>query len=310
MPCGHGIRDVEIEVPGRTAERAFHLVSDGFGFTVGDRDQDAREKLSAAGGDAVLEDGVPTALAAGDIALITGVGSYTVADDPATVPEFVIRDGRPVELQGLSAPRTYGGNLAGSTIMIRGGCELRGDVGERLLSLLPASAVIPADPRTRPALDMVTAEVSREEPGQDAVLHRLLDFVLVLALRAWCARPEANLPPWYRALTTPAIGEALRLIHADPGHRWTVAELATKVGLSRATFADRFAKRVGQPPLGYLTSWRMTLAADLLRDTTATIAAVARQVGYEDPFAFSVAFKRAYGCSPSAWRRGVDLVGI
>jgi AraC-like DNA-binding protein len=264
-----------------------------------------------------LGDGVPRALAAGDIALITGVGSFTVADDPSTVPEFVIRDGRkysvdgrPVEMQGLSAPRTYGGNLSGATIMIRGAYELRGGVGQRLLSLLPASAVVPADPRTRPALDMVTAEVSREEPGQDAVLHRLLDFVLVLALRAWCARPEANLPPWYHALTTPAIGEALRLIHADPGHRWTVAELATKVGLSRATFAARFTKLVGQPPLGYLTSWRMTVAADLLHDTTATVAAVARQVGYEDPFAFSVAFKRAFRCSPSAWRQGVDLAEI
>jgi AraC-like DNA-binding protein len=256
-----------------------------------------------------LEDGPPQPLAAGDIALITGAGRYTVADDPDTMPEFVIRagrkytlDGRAVDMHGLTAPRTYGENLSGATIMIRGAYDLRGGVGARLLSLLPASAVIPADPRTRPALDLVTAEVSREEPGQDAVLRRLLDFVLVLALRAWCARPEAKLPPWYDALTTPDIGAALGLIHADPARRWTVAELATKVGLSRATFAARFAKLAGRPPLGYLTDWRMTLAADLLRDTTATIGAVARQVGYEDPFAFSVAFKRAYHCSPSAWR--------
>ncbi|WP_127934114.1 helix-turn-helix transcriptional regulator [Nonomuraea polychroma] len=96
-----------------------------------------------------------------------------------------------------------------------------------------------------------------------------------------------------------ALGEALRLLHDNPAHRWTVASLATKVGLSRAAFAQRFTALVGQPPLGYLTDWRMTIAADLLRDTQQTVA---HQVGYSDPFAFSVAFKRASGRTPSAWR--------
>src|SRR5439155_23645758 len=136
-------------------------------------------------------------------------------------------------------------------------------------------------PSTRPALDLLTTEVARAEPGQDAVLRRLLDFVLVLALRAWCAGTEA-VPSWYQALSAPGVGDALRCIHDDPAHRWTVAELAAKVGLSRATFAARFTKLVGQPPLTCLTMWRMTLAADLLRTTTATVATVAHQVGYED----------------------------
>jgi AraC-like DNA-binding protein len=151
-------------------------------------------------------------------------------------------------------------------------------------------------------LDLLAAEVSRDEPGQDAVLNRLLDLVLVLALRAWCAE-SATLPAWYRALDDPAIGDALRLLHNDPARRWTVAELAAKVGLSRAAFAARFATLVGEPPLTYLTGWRMTLAADLLRDTEQTVAAVAREAGYADAFAFSVAFKRARGVSPSVWRR-------
>jgi transcriptional regulator GlxA family with amidase domain len=144
--------------------------------------------------------------------------------------------------------------------------------------------------------------VSRDEPGQDAVLTRLLDLVLVLALRAWCAE-SATLPAWYRAQRDPAIGEALRLLHTEPARRWTVAELAAKIGLSRAAFAARFTTLVGEPPLTYLTGWRMTLAADLLRDTEHTIAAVAREAGYTDAFAFSVAFKRARGISPSTWRR-------
>jgi AraC-like DNA-binding protein len=189
--------------------------------------------------------------------------------------------------------------------MLRGAYDLRGDVGRRLLDMLPPLAVVPAGARTQATLDLLATEIARDEPGQDAVLHRLLDLVLVLALRAWCARPEAALPAWHRALADPAIGDALRLLHENPARRWTVAALAAEVGMSRAAFAARFTSLVGQPPLTYLTDWRMTVGADLLHDTEATIATVAHAVGYEDAFAFSVAFKRARGISPSVWRRQV-----
>ncbi|GAA4239275.1 AraC family transcriptional regulator [Actinomadura meridiana] len=249
-------------------------------------------------------------LDAGDIALISGVDEYTIADDPATPPQILIRGGRKYlpgsdeELCGdwALAPRTFGDGLPGATVMLRGAYELRGAVGGRVLELLPSLAVVPTGSRTRAALDLLTAEVGCDEPGQDAVLGRLLDLVLVLALRAWCARPEAG-PAWYQAMADRAIGAALRRMHEDPARRWTVAGLAAAVGMSRASFAARFAALVGEPPLTYLTGWRMTLAADLLRDTDRTVAAVARGVGYEDAFAFSAAFKRAHGVSPSAWRR-------
>ncbi len=251
-------------------------------------------------------------LAPGDIALIKGPGRHTIADDPSTPPGFVIHRGRKhfpdggevaAQAQRHSAPRTYGDSLPGATTMLRGAYDLHGDAGARLLDMLPPLAVVPAGPRTRPALDLLATEIARDEPGQDAVLARLLDLVLVLALRAWCAGPQAVLPAWYRALEDPAIGDALRLMHDDPARRWTVAALATEVGMSRAAFAARFTTLAGQPPLTYLTGWRMTLGADLLRDTEAAIATVARTVGYEDAFAFSVAFKRARGVSPSVWRR-------
>ncbi|MBD2900600.1 AraC family transcriptional regulator [Spirillospora sp. NPDC000708] len=255
----------------------------------------------------------PVRLGAGDIALITTAGEYTIADDPSTPAQVVIRQGKKYRADSGDpvagaewnlAPRTYGDGLPGATVMLRGAYELHGDVGGRILEMLPEVAVVPAGPRTRGALDLLAAEVGRDEPGQDAVLHRLLDLVLVLALRAWCARPESELPSWYRALADPAIGDALRLLHGDPARRWTVAALAAEAGMSRASFAARFTGLVGEPPLTYLTGWRMTLAADLLRDTDATVAAVGREVGYEDAFAFSVAFKRARGVSPSRWRRG------
>ncbi|MEU6371504.1 AraC family transcriptional regulator [Streptomyces sp. NPDC046931] len=253
----------------------------------------------------------PVRLAAGDIALISGTNRYTIADAPDTPPQVVIRGGRKHVIDSGTAarqnlaPRTFGDGLPGATTLLRGAYELRGEVGERLLDMLPPLAVVPAGPRTRAALDLLAAEVAHDEPGQDAVLNRLLDLLLALALRAWCARPQAQPPSWYGALATPAVGEALRLLHEEPARRWTVAELATRVGQSRATFAARFTGAVGEPPLTYLTGWRMALAADLLRDTEETVAAVAREVGYEDAFAFSVAFKRARGVSPSDWRRQV-----
>ncbi|MGW0197287.1 cupin domain-containing protein [Nonomuraea sp. NPDC003201] len=256
------------------------------------------------------EDVAPVHLAAGDIALISATSRYTIADSPSTPPQVVIQGQKKYAVGGDQAaahrslaPRTYGDGLPGATVMIRGAYELRGDVGDRLLDMLPPLAVVPAGPRTRAALELLATEVACDEPGQDAILDRLLDLVLVLALRAWCARPDPALPAWHRALADPAIGDVLRLLHEDPAHRWTVAELAAKVGMSRAAFAARFTSLVGEPPLTYLTGWRMALAADLLRDTEATVATVARQVGYEDAFAFSVAFKRARALSPSVWRR-------
>jgi AraC-like DNA-binding protein len=253
----------------------------------------------------------PVRLTAGDIALITGPGSYTIADDPCTPPQAVIHGRRKYWVDGVAeapdiqrnlAPRTYGDGRPGATIMLRGAYDVRGAVSDRLLGMLPPLAVVPAGPATRAALDLLATEATHDEPGQDAVLGRLLDLVLVQALRSWCAGAETA-PAWYQALSDPAIGEAVRLLHEDPARRWTVAELATRVGMSRAAFAARFTALVGEPPLTYLTGWRMSVAADLLRDTETTVAAVAHEVGYEDPFAFSVAFKRIRGVSPSTWRR-------
>jgi AraC-like DNA-binding protein len=252
----------------------------------------------------------PIELAAGDIVLVHGIGRYTIADSPATPPQVVIDQGKKylagtgeaVAVDQGVAPRTYGDARLGATTMLRGSYELRGSIGDRLLAMLPPLALIPAGPRSRAALDLLSTEAACDEPGQDAVLGRLLDLVLVIALRAWCAGPDTTSPAWYQALTDPAIGEALRLVHSDPARRWTVAELAARTGLSRAAFAARFTGHVGEPPLTYLTGWRMTLAADLLDSTDDTIAALAHRVGYADAFAFSVAFKRAHGVSPSAWR--------
>ncbi len=151
-------------------------------------------------------------------------------------------------------------------------------------------------------MPLLADEVVKEEPGQQAVLDRLLDLLLVAALRVWFARPDADPPAWYRAHGDPVIGRALRLAQNDPAQPWTVASLAAAVGVSRAAFARRFHELVGEPPMTFLANWRMALAADLLREPGAVVGAVARQVGYSSPFTFSTAFKRTYGIAPRAYR--------
>lgn len=155
-----------------------------------------------------------------------------------------------------------------------------------------------------PVLDHLAAEVAIDAPGQQVVLDRLL----VCTLREWFDRADDAQPAWWTAQRDVVVGDAVRLMRAEPAAAWTVAALAERTGVSRSTLAERFARLVGEPPLTYLTRWRMTLAADLLLESnTATVADVARTVGYNDAFAFSTAFKRVRGASPSEHRRSVTL---
>jgi AraC-like DNA-binding protein len=141
------------------------------------------------------------------------------------------------------------------------------------------------------------------------VLDRLLDLLLVAALRAWFSRPDVEAPSWYRAHRDPVVGPALRLLHNQPEQAWTVAALAEATHVSRATLARRFTELVGEPPMTFLTEWRIALAADLLCEPGATVGSVAHRVGYSSPFALSTAFKRARGISPKEHRAWVHSGG-
>ena len=142
-----------------------------------------------------------------------------------------------------------------------------GEVSQRLLGALPPLLVL----RGRRvglarSIPLLADEIVKDEPGQEAVLDRLLDLLLIAVLRAWFARPEAEAPAWYRAHGDPVVGRALRLLHNNPAHPWTVASLAAETGVSRAALARRFTELVGEPPMTFLTGWRLALAADLLRE--------------------------------------------
>ncbi|MER6140488.1 AraC family transcriptional regulator [Streptomyces sparsogenes] len=252
----------------------------------------------------------PALLRKGDIALIRATRPFTVSDDPDTPPRIVIEDettcytvgdGPPLGSDDLVlGPRTCGLEPDATDTFIVAGYPIRGDVGDRLLRTLPDLAIVQDGPDLAPLSGLLATEIVREEPGQQVVLDRLLDMLLVKALRRWYERPDAEPPAGYRALADARVGRALRALHEAPGRPWTVAALAAEAGLSRAAFARTFTELVGVPPMTYVTEWRMALAADLLRERGASVASVARRIGYADGFAFSNAFKRVQGRPPSA----------
>jgi AraC-like DNA-binding protein len=254
----------------------------------------------------------PVALHAGDVAVFRGPEPYTVADDPATPPQVAIDPGQECRVLVPGAEklletfsvgvRTWGNAVDGETVMLTGTYTLDGEVSGRLLRALPPLLVLREGEWSCPVVPLLADEIGKDEPGQEAVLDRLLDLLLIAVLRAWFARPDNGSPEWYRAHGDPVVGHALRLLHNNPAHPWTVAELAHETGASRAALARRFTDLVGEPPMAFLTSWRLSLAADLLREPGATLASVAPQVGYSSAFALSTAFKRVRGMSPAEHR--------
>jgi AraC-like DNA-binding protein len=258
------------------------------------------------------DDGAPVSMRGSDVAIIRGPDPYTVADDPGTAPQAVILPGqRCTTPEGADlgsmrdlGVRTWGNAPDGATVILTGSYHLDGEVSGRLLRALPAMLTLREDEWDCPVIPLMADEIVKDEPGQEAVLDRLLDLLLIAVLRAWFARPEAEAPGWYRAYSDPVVGHALRLLHNSPERQWTVADLARETGASRAALARRFHELVGEPPMSFLTGWRIALAADLLLEPDATIGSVAHQVGYGSPFALSTAFKRVRGVSPQQHRAG------
>lgn len=257
-----------------------------------------------------LDDGESTRLATGDVAIVRGPGCYTVADEPGTDPTVVIgpgghctstEDGRSLVDEWSLGVRTWGAP-GGSTVLLTGTYENVGEAGRPLLSALPALIVLRAEQWRSPLVGLLAEEMAVSAPGQRALLDRLLDALLISALRTWFAAQREQAPSWYLAQQDPVVGVALARIHGAPERPWTVASLAAEAGVSRANLARRFTELLGEPPMAYLTHWRLALAADLLTDPEVTVGSVARRVGYSTPFAFSTAFKRARGVSPRQHR--------
>ena len=260
---------------------------------------------------AVDDDAGPTHLAAGDVIVCRGPRPYVVADRPDTPPQVVIGPGQQCTTVDGSAPfgdleqsvRTWGNAADGPTLLFTGTYETAGQVSQRLLSALPTLSVVRRGEWENPLLDILDREAAIDQPGQAAILDRLVDL-LCLTTVGLPHPARRRRPGWFRAATDPVIGPALELMHNNPGHPWTVATLGAAVGASRAGFARRFTDLVGEPPLTYLTRWRLDLAADQLAEPDLSVARIAAAVGYDNPFAFSNAFKRHTGVSPTHFRQG------
>lgn len=264
----------------------------------------------------IPDDHEPRRLDAGSVAVIRGPEPYTFADAPATPIQVVIHPGQHCttpEGEDLAQAmdlgvRSWGNSPAGSTSMLIGTYERHSEIGQRLLSVLPQVAVMAPDAWESPLLPIPAQEMVKDEPGQEAVLDRLLDLLLVAVLRAWFSERQGEAPGWYRAHRDPVVGKALRMIQHNPAEPWTVAALAREIGVSRAALARRFTELVGEPPMTFLTEWRLAMAADLLREPSTTIGAVAKQVGYGSAFALSAAFKRVRGLTPKEHRKAMYFV--
>jgi AraC-like DNA-binding protein len=259
-----------------------------------------------------FDDGEVGVARSGDVAILRGDHPYEVADGLDTPAAIVIHpDNRCTTVDGVELKeamtlgvRTWGtGDHPDATVMLTGAYQLAGDIDHRLLATLPRRIHLPAQRVVSAIVELLSDELDKDQPGQQAVLDRLLDLLLISSLRTWFDDAGEQAPLWYQAYRDPVIGPALRLIHHRPADPWSVASLAAAVGCSRAVFARRFHQLVGQPPMQYLTEWRLSLAADALREPGVGLAAIASQVGYATPFALSNAFKRVRGVSPTDHRR-------
>ncbi len=258
----------------------------------------------------VPDDGEPVRIGPGDIAVTRAPDHYNVSDSPTTAPIVVVHPKqRCCDLEGNSVlesmthgVRTWGNDPDSSTVFIVGAYEHLSDVSDRLLRALPPVLSLSHADWESPLVPLLCEEVVKDEPGQAAVLDRLLDLLLTAVLKAWFAKRDSSRPEWWRTQGDRIVEHALRIMHDNPAHPWTLDKLAAESGASRSSLARRFHDLVGEPPMTFLKNWRMAMAADLLCQPDETVGTVAEKVGYATPFAFSAAFKRVRGLSPQEHR--------
>ncbi|GAA4638054.1 AraC family transcriptional regulator [Actinoallomurus vinaceus] len=256
--------------------------------------------------------GEPIALNVGDVAFLPRELGHGIADSPSRrlAEVRLAYDDLPLHGDGLTLGAHAGDGSGARTEMLCGAYRLDHSRAHPLLTELPDVVHLPArvgrHPALRAAIDLLGHELgARPRPGGDAALSGLLDLLLLYILRAYYEdQPDEVTAGWAAALRDPAVAGALRAVHEDPARPWTVESLAAQAGLSRAAFARRFTVMVGSPPLAYLTWWRMTIAARLLRDTDLPLRSVAERTGYTSEFAFARAFKREFATAPGRYRAG------
>jgi AraC-like DNA-binding protein len=245
-----------------------------------------------------VDGAAPVTLQAGDFVLLPSTPSFTMSGFEPVKP--VLLD--PKVTAAASGDVRHGRRGGRPDVRLLGGYFIFDSPDAPLLvSLLPAILHIRGVERLTALVGLVSEESRERRPGRDLVLARLIELLLIEALRS---KPDDGTPPGLlRGLADARLAAAIRYIHGDPSRSWTVAQLAKKVALSRSAFFDRFSRAVGLPPMEYLVAWRMALAKDLLRRGDVGLATVAERVGYGSASTFSTAFSRHVGQPPSRYAR-------
>ena len=285
----------QLRIPARTY-LSFYVVARGVGWI-----EIERPAVEGNGGPRLLP------LSAGDAILLPHGTAHTLKDAERTAACVEDIDYLACRRPWFGESARFGGD-GPVTALVTGHFTFSGSASRNpLLGTLPLVIHLPADaiaasPQLSGVVPLILSESAKPGPGATVVLARLADLLLIHALRYWIATAGAE-ECGLHAVADPTIGAALRLIHASAAEPWTVESLASAVAMSRSAFAARFAKLVGEPPLQYLTRWRMTTAARLLASGAMSIPAVAEAVGYSSPIAFTKAFTRFMGVGPGAYRR-------
>ncbi len=251
------------------------------------------------GGCRLAVDGAaPIELKEGDFVLLPATPGFTMSGFEAAPPRFIDPKLAPAPTEEVRHGRQDGPPdvrlLGGSFVFASPDAAL-------LVRLLPTVVHVSGVKRLTALVRLVREETDADLAGRDLVLARLVEVLLIEALRA---TQDAHAPPGLlRGLSDPRVAAGLRALHAAPGRNWTVAALARTASLSRSAFYERFTRAVGLPPMEYLLSWRMALAKDLLRSRSAAMATIAERVGYGSVSAFSTAFARHVGQPPGRFQR-------
>lgn len=248
-------------------------------------------------------DGGPAVhLREGDLVVLLRGQGHLLSDAPDRSCQHISRFPTRPGPDGLPCLESVGGGA--QTSLLCGTLSFDPEAHRFIERHLPAVLHTPSG-QTAPWLDtslrMLASEV--DAPAGDAIVGRLAEVLFIQVLRKLASLPEP--PGWLRALQDPGIGRALTLVHGQPEVAWTAAELASRAGMSRSVFFERFQSLVGESPSAYVTRWRMTLACGALRRGDQGMFEVAQAVGYASEAAFSKAFKRHLGMPPGRWRQAV-----
>jgi AraC-like DNA-binding protein len=250
-------------------------------------------------GDAAIEVG------AGELVLLPRNDAHSFGSDLSIAPMPARDVIQPPDVGGISRIK-YGGGGEATQLL----CGFLGSDTpfSPLLASLPS--LLKLDLRAtasgtwiESSFRFAVSEIAAGRVGSATVIARLSELLFVEAVGQYVASLPAERRGWLAGLRDPHIGRALALLHARPTESWTAEALALEVGMSRSVFAERFSTLVGQPPMQYLTLWRMHVAAQQLREGRGNVAQIGFAVGYESEAAFSRAFKRQFGTSPGSWRR-------